>query len=64
MNKFTAVLNRTLVFSAPIIIYLLSRIGDEQALVGLTAYLLWLFCNLESADWDSRKGEVHKEEEL
>jgi hypothetical protein len=63
MNKFTAVLNRTLVFSAPIIIYLLSRIGDNQALVGLTAYLLWVFSNLESADWDSRKNRIYEEEE-
>ena len=48
-------LNTTIVFSAPIIIYLLSVWGSEQALIGVIVYLVWMFTGLDEAEYQTKK---------
>ncbi|EKK0903563.1 TPA: hypothetical protein QFP13_000362 [Enterococcus faecium] len=48
-------LNTTIVFSAPIIIYLLSVWGSKQALIGVIVYLVWMFAGLDEAEYRAKK---------
>ncbi|HFD0676596.1 TPA: hypothetical protein QFG26_000747 [Enterococcus faecium] len=48
-------LNTTIVFSAPIIIYLLSVWGSKQALIGVIVYLVWMFVGLDEAEYRAKK---------
>lgn len=48
-------LNTTIVFSAPIIIYLLSVWGSKQALIGVIVYLVWVFAGLDEAEYKTKK---------
>ncbi|EOS8041260.1 hypothetical protein DKK55_RS03920 [Enterococcus faecium] len=48
-------LNTTIVFSAPIIIYLLSVWGSRQALIGVIVYLVWMFAGLDEAEYKTKK---------
>ena len=48
-------LNTTIVFSAPIIIYLLSVWGSKQALIGVIVYLVWMFAGLDEAEYKTKK---------
>ncbi|MDW7923324.1 hypothetical protein [Enterococcus faecium] len=48
-------LNTTIVFSAPIIIYLLSVWGSKQALIGVIVYLVWMFAGLDEAEYQTKK---------
>ncbi|HGF8365774.1 TPA: hypothetical protein QFF28_001522 [Enterococcus faecium] len=48
-------LNTTIVFSAPIIIYLLSVWGSRQALIGVIVYLVWMFAGLDEAEYRAKK---------
>ncbi|WP_375148334.1 hypothetical protein, partial [Enterococcus mundtii] len=51
MEKF----NRTLVFSAPLIIYALGLWGSKQALIGTIVYMIWIFMGLDEADFRNKK---------
>ncbi|MGA5590536.1 hypothetical protein ACPCF3_03950 [Enterococcus mundtii] len=51
MGKF----NRTLVFSAPLIIYALGLWGSKQALIGTIVYMIWIFMGLDEADFRNKK---------
>ncbi|EME7146005.1 hypothetical protein Q3F85_06030 [Enterococcus faecium] len=48
-------LNTTIVFSAPIIIYLLSVWGSRQALIGTIVYMVWIFMGLDEAEYRAKK---------
>ncbi|MDQ8220256.1 hypothetical protein Q3C30_08260 [Enterococcus faecium] len=48
-------LNTTIVFSAPIIIYLLSVWGSRQALIGTIVYMVWIFMGLDEAEYKTKK---------
>ncbi|MDQ2047228.1 hypothetical protein [Enterococcus faecium] len=48
-------LNTTIVFSAPIIIYLLSVWGNIPALIGTIVYMLWVFIGLDEAEYKTKK---------
>ncbi|MBG8185958.1 hypothetical protein I5278_13140, partial [Enterococcus faecium] len=50
MGKF----NRTLVFSAPLIIYALGLWGSRQALIGTIVYMVWIFMGLDEAEAEYR----------
>lgn len=54
-GKFMDKLNTTIVFSAPIIIYLLSVWGSKQALIGVIVYLVWMFAGLDEAEYRAKK---------
>ncbi|MBE8849101.1 hypothetical protein G9440_13365 [Enterococcus durans] len=51
MGKF----NRTLVFSAPLIIYALGLWGNRQALIGIIVYMVWIFMGLDEAEYKTKK---------
>ncbi|MDB7086978.1 hypothetical protein PM729_04650 [Enterococcus mundtii] len=51
MGKF----NRTIVFSAPLIIYALGLWGSKQALIGTIVYMIWIFMGLDEADFRNKK---------
>lgn len=51
MGKF----NRTLVFSAPLIIYALGLWGSRQALIGTIVYMVWIFMGLDEAEYRAKK---------
>lgn len=51
MGKF----NRTIVFSAPLIIYALGLWGSKQALIGTIVYMIWIFMGLDEADFRNQK---------
>ncbi|MBG8349588.1 hypothetical protein I5315_10685 [Enterococcus faecium] len=48
-------LNTTIVFSAPIIIYLLSVWGNIPALIGTIVYMVWIFMGLDEAEYKTKK---------
>lgn len=48
-------LNTTIVFSAPIIIYLLSVWGNIPALIGTIVYMVWIFIGLDEAEYRNKK---------
>lgn len=50
MGKF----NRTLVFSAPLIVYALGLWGSRQALIGTIVYMVWIFMGLDEAEAEYR----------
>ena len=54
-GEFMDKLNTTIVFSAPIIIYLLSVWGSKQALIGVIVYLVWMFAGLDEAEYRAKK---------
>lgn len=54
-GEFMDKLNTTIVFSAPIIIYLLSVWGSKQALIGVIVYLVWMFAGLDEAEYQTKK---------
>lgn len=54
-GEFMDKLNTTIVFSAPIIIYLLSVWGSKQALIGVIVYLVWMFAGLDEAEYKTKK---------
>lgn len=51
MGKF----NRTLVFSAPLIIYALGLWGSRHALIGTIVYMVWIFMGLDEAEYRAKK---------
>ncbi|MEB5733443.1 hypothetical protein [Enterococcus hirae] len=51
MGKF----NRSLVFSAPIMIYALGLWGSRQALIGTIVYMVWIFIGLDEAEYKHKK---------
>lgn len=50
-------LNTTIVFSAPIIIYLLSVWGNIPALIGTIVYMVWIFIGLDEAEYRAKKSD-------
>ncbi|EJY37248.1 TPA: hypothetical protein J0U99_001144 [Enterococcus faecium] len=59
MGKF----NRTLVFSAPLIIYALGLWGNRQALIGVIVYLVWMFAGLDEAEYQTKKRHERRQAE-
>ena len=53
MGKF----NRALVFSAPLIIYALGLWGSRQALIGTIVYMVWIFMELDEAEYKTKKSQ-------
>lgn len=51
MGKF----NRSLVFSAPLMIYALGLWGSRQALIGTIVYMVWIFIGLDEAEYKHKK---------
>lgn len=60
-GKFMDKLNTTIVFSAPIIIYLLSVWGSKQALIGVIVYLVWMFAGLDEAEYRAKKRHERRQ---
>lgn len=60
-GKFMDKLNTTIVFSAPIIIYLLSVWGSKQALIGVIVYLVWMFAGLDEAEYQTKKRHERRQ---
>ena len=54
-GEFMDKLNTTIVFSAPIIIYLLSVWGNIPALIGTIVYMVWIFIGLDEAEYQTKK---------
>ncbi|MFS1403636.1 hypothetical protein ACLZ0F_10155 [Enterococcus faecium] len=59
MGKF----NRTLVFSAPLIIYALGLWGSRQALIGTIVYMVWIFMGLDEAEYQTKKRHERRQAE-